>query len=165
MGQHGVQLTHLAASGSDGVAWLDVSLGIGGSLLGSLLVGIGLWLFLPRGAVLTKRPTDSALSGAQSWILRNESAVGVRILWVERADMASPEPEKVAPGDLLLSFEDERHDIAVDEGANWNHLILEPGDGVTVTIPTLNTNIVIRYRRDGWTGAGERRSIVLHTSA
>ena len=62
---------------------------IGDLLVGvaaSTLVGIALWLLLPRGVVLTRQMRTTDWRGEplyDTWVLRNDSAVAARLLRVQ----------------------------------------------------------------------------------
>lgn len=149
----------MIAGGTD---WLAVGVG----LVGSVVVGVVLWLALPRGVVLVKTDRTEEGDVARSWHVRNESALPVRIIEITRADMATGgEAAPVSPSDAGISFDDEVLQIALDEGLSWAELELPPGEGFTVVVPTLNTTMALRYRRAGRWGIFERRVLSLHTTA
>jgi hypothetical protein len=81
------------------VDWTSVSLGV----LGSLFVGVLLWLSLPRGIVLVKEPLPRDQFSSQplhdTWTLQNASAVPVRLYSVE---IDGPEGYAVEDGTVPL---------------------------------------------------------------
>lgn len=138
-------------------------------LFGSLMVGVGLWLFLPRGVVLTRVP-----DGPDSWTIRNDSALPVRIVSVTEKGINTydEQADKFASIELqgcgCFDGEESTHGVGLcldDEVADtrmysmdlsWKGTILPPGETLTAFVGN-NTSLQIRYRRSGWAGIFERR--------
>lgn len=153
---------------------LDLAL----NALVSILTGLALWAFLPRGVVLTRTPAEPWPDGSpryNTWIVRNESAVPVRLLRVyysgistfdsetgviNEVDLPSwvPQDEELNMG-ISLSFDDEVLELSRDaEESPWKNQRVPPGDAL-IAMVNLNRTLVIQYRRDGWSGVFERRAV------
>lgn len=148
--------------------WISVA----ASGLITIVVGVGLWAFLPRGVVLTRTvKTDTA----DTWRIKNDSPLPIRITSVrvsapETVDLEAEsilEPE-LPPDGLLgvrLYLDDETAEIGrMDWRSAWDQVVVVPGDTMTAHLPT-NTSLYIDYRRAGWSGVFERRSLVIHGGA
>lgn len=140
------------------VSWLEASVSIG--------TGILLWMFLPRGVVLTRavRMYDSAGELLDdTWGLKNDSPLPVRLTSV-RVIMPGYEGELGPDGHELvwLTFDDETTEIAREDGRTpWSKTVILPGDTLTAAISN-NTTLRIQYRRAGWSGVFERRRLEIH---
>ena len=129
---------------------MDLIAGGGISILCSLL----LWLFLPRGVVLTSEATGPR------WQVKNESALPVRIL---RASINGVETYN----DATRKFDDV--DVSDEEGRlmlgdgfgdppETRGYIVQPGETFSAYVD-LNQVLTIRYRRAGCSGLLERRKL------
>jgi hypothetical protein len=143
--------------------------------LATIVVGIGLWMFLPRGVVLTKRlrPTTTTDFASVEWVLRNESAVPMVLLHVEHMgihtmtadgscevrDLPTDTYEVWRELGIDLGFEDHDMEMVRDvSGKPWHGLTILPGDALVAHV-NLNRSLIIKYRRKGWTGVLERREL------
>lgn len=146
----------------------------------SIAVGAALWAVLPRGVVLTRSFPASTADGQillDTWRVQNDSPLPIRITsvavrglgtvnrkteefkWVELA----PDDEKSRGATLHL--DDEVSEIRrLDRPIAWNRVILPPGDTMKAYVMN-NTDLCIRYRRAGWLGAFERRTLTLSGGA
>lgn len=144
-------------------------------LLASTIVGIALWLLLPRGVVITRSKPARDAHGKpipDSWVLRNGSPLPVQIVNVRYIGVSTivnemPIWRLLTPSELT----DEPFDAALDSdvgggevlAANetWRGLQVTPGDGLVLRMPN-NHTLEVRYRRAGWAGIIERRTIRIH---
>lgn len=144
----------------------------------ALATGVGLWLLLPRGVVLTKAPMTHNLGGDpvyDTWRIQNDSALPVRITsaayrgpdtfndrswaWVELTE-AVDERRGVS-----LHLDDEVPEIRrLDKPTPWSEVEVQPGDTLTAKVPNL-TDLRISYRRAGPFGFVERRDVTLSGGA
>lgn len=139
------------------------------------VMGVVLWLLLPRGIILTRTfaPVDSKnRRKLDTWSLRNESSLPIRVAraeyrgadtysngslaWIRLnpADMVSDRFElqldsDLSGGEVLAGFD------------KWRQFTLPPGDALLVRMPN-NSQLRVRYRRAGLGGIVERRSIEIH---
>ncbi|MEM8710832.1 MAG: hypothetical protein AAGG01_07765 [Planctomycetota bacterium] len=134
----------------------------------SVLVGVGLWAFLPRGAILVRSPR---LDLTDTWEIENASAVPVRLRAVK---VTSGMPEWDEKNDRFV-LSDLTHGgfygttlqrtdfIGEDEAADalWAGAVLRPGEKLLAHVQ-VNSDMTIHYRRDGWTGHLERRTVEVH---
>lgn len=147
----------------------------------SLLVGVLLWAFLPRGVVLTRELSRTAPDGSpqfQTWVVRNDSSLPVRITRVsyEGVDTFNRETGIVETRELVTDDSidqverlgiDLRFDDASDEmarqvhGGRWSGKVVRPGDTLTAYV-NLNRSLTMRYRREGKLGFLERRELTIH---
>ena len=147
------------------VDWVGVALGT----LGSLVVGVGLWIVLPRGVILTKtHPVFLSFGGdplPDTWSIKNVSALTAMIESVTIQHMGMPEPVPMPIEGLptaSLVFDDEVLEIGrTDRELPWTGLPIPPGESLTAHIG-VNHMLTVRYRRQGWTGRFERRTLVVH---
>lgn len=144
-------------------------------LLASTIVGIALWLFLPRGVVITRsKPAkdDHGEPIPDSWVLRNQSPLPVQILRVRYTGFSTivnetPRWKQLTPDQLA----DEPFDAVLDSDVgggevlsaheSWRGFQMTPGDGLVLRMPN-NHTLEVRYRRAGWAGIFERRTIRIH---
>lgn len=142
-------------------------------LLASTIVGIALWLFLPRGVVITRSNPARDVHGEpilDSWVLRNESPLPVQILDVRHLGISTivdshPAWMPVAPSELanepfVVCLDSDIGGGAMSNSSEWNTVRLTPGDGLVLRMP-LHHKLEMRYRRAGWTGVFERRAITI----
>lgn len=151
--------------------WLQLGL----SWFGSLIVGAGLWLFLPRGVVLTR-----TRAGPDEWTIMNDSPLPITIIsaseiGVETYDERTGRFEAIelpsGSGDsdcdfryhgVTLFVDDEVRSISMYDGnLPWRGQVLPPGETLSATVGN-NTSLKIRYRRAGWSGLFERRQFEIH---
>lgn len=143
-------------------------------LTASTLVSVALWLFLPRGVVITRsKPARDGHGEAipDSWVLQNQSPLPVQILRVRFTGFSTivgehPVGKLLTPSDLT----DEPFDAVLDSDVGggevlaakngWNGVQVVPGDGIVLRMPN-NLSLEVRYRRAGWTGIFERRTITI----
>lgn len=138
----------------------------------SLATGVLLWFALPRGALLTKRlvePPEEWHDLSPIWPgdlrVTNASAVPVRIVSVNSRAAQAPawrplESEESQYGPSLW-IEDEVHNITMYENNTpWSKVRILPGDSLIARVPN-NSDLWIRYRREGLWGHIERRSLIL----
>ena len=129
---------------------MDLIAGGGVSILCSLL----LWLFLPRGVVLTSEATGPL------WRVKNESALPVRIL---RASIKGVETYNDATGKFDdVDVSDEEGRLMLGDGfgdpPETRGYILQPGETLSAYVD-LNQALTIHYRRAGYSGLLERRKL------
>ena len=143
------------------------------SVLVSVVVGVCLWLFLPRGVVLTRRENTNEHS-FEAWTIRNESALPVKILSAaalsvttynerrDRFDHIELDPDAESTHGISLSHDDEVDYVRMqDWSRSWKGEILRAGDTLSASV-SLNCSLIIEYRRAGWSGVFERRKLVIH---
>ena len=135
----------------------------------SIVVGVALWAFLPRGVVLVRAVKANQ---QDTWTIKNDSPLPVRLTSVR---VASPETVELEPGKIeepalplggllgvRLSLDDETSDgIRLEWQRPWDQVVVGPGDTLTACVP-VNTSVYIDYRRGGWSGVFERRHLVIH---
>lgn len=142
-------------------------------LLVSAIVGIALWLFLPRGVVITRSKPARDVHGEpipDSWVLRNESPLPVQILDVRYIGISTvvnghPAWKPLTPSGLtnepfLVSLDSDTGGGAMSSDSDWNAVQLAPGDGLVLQMP-LHHKLEMRYRRAGWVGVLERRAVTI----
>ena len=143
------------------------------AILLSLLTGVLLWYFLPRGVVLVRTPLTADAHGDplyDTWELKNDSPLPVSILsaravspdtWNqdrERFDEADL-PWNESPEGIRLHFNDETSEIRREDWQkDWTNQEVLPGDTLTAIVPT-NSTLIVRYRRAGPGGLLERRQL------
>lgn len=144
--------------------------------LTSALVGIGLWAALPRGVVLTKRFPATSWNGQilpDTWSLQNASALPVRLTSVRyrspstyndatgRIEPREVPTEEGSTGPVQLTLDDGIAEITRHEQRlQWRQVVIPPGDTLTAHVSN-NTDLEIKYRRDGLLGQLERRKLTL----
>jgi hypothetical protein len=139
---------------------------VGVNALAAAAVGVLLWTFLPRGAVLTRAVRSTNWRGEpllDTWQVENIGPVPIRLRSVKVVGPALDEelPWGGAHG-VYLELDDETSDIArTDWQRPWNEVVVGPGDTLQVRVGT-NNSLLIDYRRAGWSGVLERRSIAIH---
>ncbi|MER6938001.1 hypothetical protein ABTX24_22270 [Nocardioides sp. NPDC127514] len=148
--------------------------------LASVAVGVALWAVLPRGVVLTRSFPASTADGhilLDTWRVQNDSPLSIRIAsvaargpstvnrqtgdieWVE----LKPDDEKLRGAALHL--DDEVAEIRrLDRPIAWSKEIIPPGDTLKAYVMN-NTDLRIRYRRAGWLGVFERRTLTISGGA
>ncbi|MGG5259082.1 hypothetical protein [Phycicoccus avicenniae] len=141
----------------------------------STVVGIVLWLLLPRGVVLTRLKRASDWCGqpiSDTWVLRNDSAVAGRLLRVQVTNSSMYDDTRgrfvpqilqddvAASTGVRMFLDDQIGELTREEtfAGRWTGVVVEPGDTIQVTVPN-NTDVRVDYRRDGWTGVLERRHV------
>lgn len=152
--------------------WLGVGLGTAGSLL----VGVVLWLLLPRGVVLTKRWAVEYGTGTPipvTFTITNDSAVEVQIISVDGPGFTSgttwePYPNPLDLDDastMLLTLDDFGLDIQREEKSpSWKGVRIPPGETMSARVDGIMA-MRVRYRRSGPFGVLERRSLeITHLS-
>lgn len=139
-----------------GLAWVDVGLGAAASLG----IGVMLWMFLPRGVVLTKTRDESRLD---TWVLQNASSVPALISSATSLGIHGENPlSDNDNGQVSLMLDDETDEIRrTDMGLDWPGIVIGPGDTMSAHIG-VNSALVVGYRRAGWTGIAERRTLTIH---
>lgn len=138
----------------------------------SIVCSLLLWLFLPRGVVLTSAdlpysengydpPYDDMDAKGRIWRVKNESPLPVAILKAtirgfETYDDATGEFKEIDVTDTYDEY------LILDSygDPDWRGHIITPGDSILATIG-INSHLKIKYRRAGWSGVLERRQIVI----
>ena len=137
---------------------MDLIAGGGISILCSLL----LWLFLPRGVVLTSEEMgyDSTSHQYPQWRVKNESALPVRILRASIYGVATYNETTGKFDDVDVSDEEGRLMLGDGFGdpPETRGYILQPGETFFARVG-LNQDLTIRYRRAGCSGLLERRKL------
>lgn len=150
------------------VDWVGVALGT----LGSLAVGVALWVVLPRGVILTKsHPVFRSYGGdplPDTWAIKNVSALTATLESVTIQHMGMLEPAPLPLDGLStvsLVFDDEVLEIRrTDRQESWTGLPIPPGESLTAHVG-VNHMLTVRYRREGWSGRFERRELVIYGCA
>lgn len=145
----------------------------------SVVTGILLWYFLPRGVVLTRGRKSEGLRGEElhdSWEIRNASSLPIVIVsarvhspatWNAKSKtFDQPDlPLHGSPEGVVMRFDDEVTEIRREDLQQaWKGLVVEAGDTLTAIVPT-NTSLVIEYRRRGFGGVLERRRVQIDGGA
>jgi len=115
--------------------------------------------------------TQSAAGDAlhDTWQLQNDSPLPVQItaakVWGV-AEGLDPEEPIDLPWDGIAGVWLRLDDFTAEFGRAdwqrpWNEVRVEPGDTLTAHVDT-NTSLRLLYRRAGWAGILERRSIEIH---
>lgn len=142
-------------------------------LLASTIVGIALWLFLPRGVVITRsKPARDGYGEPipDSWVLRNESPLAVQMLGVsysgistfvnEQLTWKTLTPSELTGEPFVVQLDSDVGGGAMSNDTSWSTVQLAPGDALVLQIP-LHHQLEMRYRRAGWTGVFERRIVMI----
>lgn len=141
----------------------------------SAVVGLALWLLLPRGVVLTRNRMTQDWAGRpiyDTWALRNDSALPIRVrrVLVTSASLPDGPSGQFAPRPLTadlqkrtgasVQLDDEIAEITREEaqGGRWEGVRVEPGDSLIAHVPN-NTGLTVHYRRAGVAGVLERRTV------
>ena len=136
----------------------------------SVGVGVGLWLFLPRGVVLIAAVV-TAPDLYNTWTICNDSPLPVRLVRVTASGVSFIDDEgkiitkKLPPAGfddtVWLFLNDESSEIGREDWSTpWDEVTLGPGETMTAYV-NLNHRLHIRYRRAGWCGVLERRSLLV----
>lgn len=163
----------LGVMSSDTGTMIDVVLGAAASVV----VGLALWLLLPRGVVLTRSFPATEADGSvllDTWRIRNESPIPARIRSVAVCGAFSYDDSLGEIRWIELGNEQDTHSPAtlrldnevaevrrVEARLAWRSITVAPGDTMTAHLLN-NTTLRIRYRRAGPFGLVERREIQLH---
>lgn len=158
------------------VSWIEVGLGV----LGAALVGVALWAFLPRGVILNRSVRAQDWNGNplyDTWEVKNDSPLpvfvrSVRVSGFQTFNEETGEIDKVdlPPDGLMgvtLHFDDHALEVArtdqprPDQQGSWAGLVIPPGETLQAHVE-VNTMLYIDYRRAGWSGVLERRSLTIH---
>lgn len=154
--------------------WTSVVAGV----VSGLVAGLVLWMILPRGVVLTRKPKPPGSDGQPQynmWEVRNESSLPIRITGVTYCgvDTFNPQTKEIEIRELSpdaqpqdcavsLTFDDETAELTRDDSMNpWSEQLVPPGDTLTAYV-NLNRKMTIKYRRQGLAGMFERRQIQIH---
>lgn len=162
-----------------------VEVAIGGVL--SVLTGIGLWMLLPRGVVLTKQhPVTHPYTGEilpDTWRITNSSALPILVTKITESGVQTFGHElKIRWRDRITGWVRRRppsRDLPVGFGGSltfddhvletrrsdrdvptWTRQIVPPGESLTAHLMN-NASVRIVYRRAGWSGWFERRELML----
>lgn len=145
----------------------------------SILTGFALWVVLPRGVVLTRRPlAKHPLSDEpvfDTWHIQNDSALPVLVLAVAYQGADTMSGDKMRWKELTREIDERRgislhvddevaEIIRLDRGGSWSRVVIHPGDTLTATVPNL-TDLRIKYRRAGVFGFAERREVWIRGGA
>ncbi|MFD7076093.1 hypothetical protein ACFV9G_17955 [Nocardioides sp. NPDC059952] len=145
----------------------------------SILTGFALWVVLPRGVVLTRRPlAEHPLSNEpvyDTWQIQNDSPLPVLILSVDYQGADTMHEDKLCwrrlsedvddRRGISLRIDDEVSEIKrLDRQHSWRGVVITPGDTLTATVPNL-TDLRIKYRRAGAFGLAERREVWIRGGA
>lgn len=150
------------------------------STLVSIAVGAALWAVLPRGVVLTRSFPASTADGQillDTWRVKNDSPLPIRITSVavrglgtvnrqtEKIEWVQLKPDDEKSRGATLHLDDEVSEIRrLDAPVAWNRVIVPPGDTMKAHVMN-NTDLRIRYRRSGWLGVFERRTLTISGGA
>ena len=153
---------------------MELIAGGGVSIVCSLL----LWFFLPRGVVLTSTELtydeisagwpddepddewpDDVIGHGTIWRVKNESPLAVRILKATIRGLGTHNDATGKFDEVDVTDSDDDHLILDTEGdPAWRGYIVQPGNTFSASVG-LNTDLIIRYRRAGWSGVLERRQL------
>ena len=122
-----------------------VAVGLVVTVLATLL----LWLFLPRGVVLIGICLLKAGPNGVMWLVKNESSLSVRIRKVTLAGLVPY---------VVTDKGEEYRESAGGQTPLERGRIMKPGQGIRVNLAPEFT-MVIKYRRAGWAGVLERRTL------
>lgn len=119
----------------------------------SILCSLLLWLFLPRGVVLTVGEQH-----CDQWPVKNESALPVRIV---STSINGVETYNEATGkfeDVDVSHDNDRLMLGDGYGdpPKVRGYVLQPGETFLAHVGN-NETLTIKYRRAGWSGLLEHR--------
>lgn len=132
-------------------------------ILIAVLVGVGLWLALPRGVVLVR---ERDLSRHDTWVLTNDSPLPILLTHVLVRRIQNPvewvplDPTREGGHDgVRLMLSDEIDEITrFEQRRGWEGLEVRPGDALVAHVGN-NAQLNIRYRRSGLFGVLERRCL------
>jgi hypothetical protein len=146
----------------------------------SIAVGVALWAVLPRGVVLTRSFPATTADGQillDTWKVTNASPLPIRITSVavrglgtvnretEEIQWVELDPDDAKSRGATLHLDDEVSEIRrLDRTTSWNRVIIPPGDTMKAHVMN-NTDLRIRYRRAGWLGVFERRTVTISGGA
>ena len=158
---------------------MELIAGGGVSIVCSLL----LWFFLPRGVVLTSTelsyneiypgraddepdnepddewPDDEMIGHGGFWRVKNESPLPVRILKATIRGLGTYNEATSKFDEVDVTDSDDGYLIFDTEGdPAWRGYIVQPGNTFSASVGS-NTDLIIRYRRAGWSGVLERRQL------
>lgn len=137
------------------------------SLASSTIVGIGLWLFLPRGVTLHRiHPVhdDHGEPMPDTWALQNTTSIAARIIQIKvrspALDGRSVPLTRDGTHEVRAWFTDHHLDVLREDRKSdtWANIIVPPGETVVFNV-NVNRDVDIRYRRANWSGIFERRRI------
>jgi len=145
----------------------------------SIVTGVLLWFFLPRGVVLTRQALVEDAQGNRlhdSWTVQNSGSLPIQIRSVAYVtpDQWNPTTRKfdgleLPPGGsaegIRLTLTDEVSEIRREDRLQpWREVVIPPGDSLIAQVPT-NTSLRLLYRRAGVGGVLERRSLQIDGGA
>ena len=139
---------------------------ISSAIATSVIGGLLLLTFGPRQVVLSRRELEDI---NDSWELANTSSVPISIVKVKASGSvvdfgrARRIPLKGLNGLRFTLPADEIwfNDWSSDAKTPWRRVQLQPGDVLRVRTPT-NSSAAITFRRAGWAGVLDRRTISVH---
>lgn len=152
------------------VSWPEVFL----AALANVLVGVALWLLLPRGVTLVGSARTQDHFGQRlddTWEIRNASPLPIRIRSVRLEgvgilNLDTEKPETIElPWDgfqgTTLEYDDANlANARGDSQGPWASQTVQCGDALVAHV-TGNTALTVNYRRGGPFGWTERRSITI----
>jgi len=146
----------------------------------SVVVAVALWTVLPRGVVLTRSFPATNAGGEillDTWTIRNDSSLPVRItsMAIRGLTTVNQKTQEIEWRELdggsqgsrvaEVWLEDEVSEIRrLDRATHWNKILIPPGDIFRARVLN-NTDLRIRYRRAGWLGVFERRTLTISGGA
>ena len=128
---------------------MDFISGVAVGLVVTVLATLFLWLFLPRGVVLIGICLLKTDPNEVMWLVKNESSLSVRI---QKVTLAGLVPH------LVTDKDEEYRASAGGQTPLDRGQLMKPGQGIRVNLPPEFT-MVIKYRRAGWAGVLERRTL------
>ena len=149
--------------------WSSFALGAAASGVAGLI----LWVVLPRGVVLKQSPMTRDADGNalyDTWQVVNDSHIAARIRSVKALGVDQDDPLAgvelpwggLPDAGVQLSLDDFTSEVARLDGQRvWEEVVIAPGATATAHVGT-NTSLVIDYRRAGWMGVLERRTLTIH---
>lgn len=139
----------------------QIVIGLVSGITSSLLVGVGLWAFLPRGVALTKAVDTT---GPDQWRIENRTAEDIKVMRVlANGGMTDFRTIEVL-GTGLADFHIDADQEGADEQPEWPRTTLNPGMGLSVQVP-VNSHVVLKYRRAGWSGVFDRGEVQVFGTA
>jgi hypothetical protein len=139
----------------------------------SVLTGFALWALLPRGVVLTRSVRAADLLGNpkyDTWEILNNSALPIQVVHVRFTDPTAdgirmrdlPTFEGSGALGVSLTFDDATLEIRRSTSDRpWRGQVVPPGETLEAHLVN-NRTMIIQYRREGWTGIFERRTLEIH---